>query len=819
MFEMMRCFVFLFIMLSICTSSYSQNLIDLQRKVKTLVLQGRYQLALDEIEKDCGNIDMVQNDSQDLFGIAYYKAYCHVALSDYDVADTFLSKLTDQIITWEPSKQRNENLASLDYLKGNLYLSMNNFNGANQLLMSSKSYFDYESRFDDVYVNILFTLASVKLALGQKLKAKLYIDEANDILLRTSKSSSLGAYSITLANLYEEIGKRENAISLLERELLNLTPNVPQSAILQIKIELAYFYTLDGKYQQAYDLLSDIEYEDNLWLYELKASLSYLLKNGNVSQYIQDYNNEMMKQSYSLASHFADIEFEDYWASLSSVSLSVNGILVNSFFQGNKGTIDNKGIIDTYNYLLFLKNFVLVNKLAISERIKNDTEASALSSQASGLYQELNDPHLSKDSVGGIKNHLRLLDKKMKSLVSNSLSGFSTVSLPTFASLKQNLRENEVMLDFFPYYEFISYDSYHVYYAVSITTKESQVPKFLKLCRVEQIDEILRNSKLYDAKNLVFYSEIWKKIERYISKKKKILISPTLNLNKVNFGAISCGVKRLGDVYQLASISTLNSLFQRDCVKDSAKKSIVLFGGIDYDASISINKKNVQDTSKTKLDRSGFDYLPETLNEVTDISDLLTGVMNTTVYSGQKATESQFKLLSRHSPSVIHISTHGFYLKGKGLKAPFFKNLSLSSKITYKMSKCGLLFSGANNAWNGIYAQDVEEDCILTAAEVEKMDLSDTELVVLSACDTGLGDCESIDGVYGLSRAFKIAGAHTIVMTLWKVNDLVTKEFMCEFYAQIKERLEYHEAFRIAQKKLRLKYQDPLLWAPFVIID
>lgn len=815
----MRRFVFLFVMLSICTLSYSQNLKDLQCKIKNLVLQGRYQLALDEIEKDRENIDILQNNSRELFNIAFYKGYCLIALSDYDVADTFLSKLSNQIITWKPSKQRNEYLASLDYLKGTLYLSMNNFNGANQLFMSSKSYFDYESCFDDSYVNILFSLAGVKLALGQKLKAKLYIDEANDILSKTSKSSFWGVYCITLAILYDEIGKREKAISILDNELQKLTPDFAHNAILQIKISLAYFYTLDGKYQQAYDLLSDIEYGDNLWLYELKASLSYLLKKGNVSQYIQDYNNEMMKQSYSLASHFADIEFEDYWASLSTVSLSVNGLLVNSFFQGNKGTIDNKGIIDTYNYLLFLKNFVLVNKLAISERIKNDTEAAALSSQASGLYQELNDPHLSKDSVGGIKNQLRLLDKKMKSLVSNSLSGFSTVSLPTFVSLKQKLREDEVMLDFFPYYEFISYDTYHVYYAVSITTKESQVPKFLKLCRVEQIDELLRNSKLYDAKNLVFYSEIWKKIERYISKKKKILISPTLNLNKVNFGAISCGAKRLGDVYQLASISTLNSLFQRDCVKDSAKKSIALFGGIDYDASISVNKKNVQDTSKTKVDRSGFDYLPETLNEVADISDLLAGVMNTTVYSGQKATESQFKLLSRHSPSVIHISTHGFYLKGKGLKAPFFKNLSLSSKITYKMSKCGLLFSGANNAWNGIYAQDVEEDCILTAAEVEKMDLSDTELVVLSACDTGLGDCESIDGVYGLSRAFKNAGAHTIVMTLWKVNDLVTKEFMCEFYGQIKEGLEYHEAFRIAQQKLRLKYQDPLLWAPFVIID
>lgn len=347
----MRRFVFLFIMLIICASAYCQNLKELQSKVNTLVLQGRYQLALDEIEKDWGSIDILQNDSEELFIIAFYKSYCLIALSDYDSADTFITKLSDQIIAWEPSKQRNEYLATLDYLRGTLYLSMNNFNGANRLLMSSKSYFDYESRFGNAYVNVLFTLASVKLALGQKLMAKLYIDEANDILSKTSKSSSLGAYSITLVNLYDEIGKRENAISLLESELQNLTPDVAQNTILQIKIALAYFYAQEKKYQQAFDLVSNIEYGDNLILYELKASLSYLLKKGNVSQKIQDYNNKMMRQSYSLASHFADIEFEDYWASLSMVSLSVNGILVNSFFQGHKGSIDKKEIIDTYNYL------------------------------------------------------------------------------------------------------------------------------------------------------------------------------------------------------------------------------------------------------------------------------------------------------------------------------------------------------------------------------------------------------------------------------------------------------------------------------------
>lgn len=112
---------------------------------------------------------------------------------------------------------------------------MNNFSGANRLLMSSKSYFDYESRFGNAYVNVLFTLANVKLALGQKLMAKLYIDEANDILSKSPKASSLGVFCITLAKLYNEIGKREDAISLLESELQNLTPDVAQNTICKSK--------------------------------------------------------------------------------------------------------------------------------------------------------------------------------------------------------------------------------------------------------------------------------------------------------------------------------------------------------------------------------------------------------------------------------------------------------------------------------------------------------------------------------------------------------------------------------------------------------
>ena len=112
------------------------------------------------------------------------------------------------------------------------------------------------------------------------------------------------------------------------------------------------------------------------------------------------------------------------------------------------------------------------------------------------------------------------------------------------------------------------------------------------------------------------------------------------------------------------------------------------------------------------------------------------------------------------------------------------------------------------------------EDGILTAYEISQMDLSHTELVVLSACETGLGDIEGNEGVYGLQRAFRIAGARYLIMSLWQVPDKETKEFMEIFYQYwLEKKNNIPEAFRRTQKRMREKYQDLNAWAAFVLVE
>jgi CHAT domain-containing protein len=112
------------------------------------------------------------------------------------------------------------------------------------------------------------------------------------------------------------------------------------------------------------------------------------------------------------------------------------------------------------------------------------------------------------------------------------------------------------------------------------------------------------------------------------------------------------------------------------------------------------------------------------------------------------------------------------------------------------------------------------EDGILTAYEISQMNLSNTELVVLSACETGLGDIEGNEGVYGLQRAFKIAGAKYLIMSLWQVPDYQTQELMTTFYKRwLEDKMNIPDAFRSAQKEMREKYQLPHFWAGFVLVE
>jgi CHAT domain-containing protein len=229
-----------------------------------------------------------------------------------------------------------------------------------------------------------------------------------------------------------------------------------------------------------------------------------------------------------------------------------------------------------------------------------------------------------------------------------------------------------------------------------------------------------------------------------------------------------------------------------------------------------------------KSNRGGkISYLKGSEIEVKEINNTLKNKgWLTTISSGKNANEHLFKKeLNLKSPGIIHISTHGFAFPEKVIKEEF--ELQMNETTTYRISedpmvRCGLMLSGANITWNGDSKKMIEttgDDGILTAAEVANLDLSNTKLVVLSACETGLGKIESTEGTFGLKRGFKLAGVDQIIVSLWKVPDNESMELMTLFYSELAKSNNIDSSFSNAQKVMRNRYPfEPQKWAGFVLV-
>jgi len=249
-----------------------------------------------------------------------------------------------------------------------------------------------------------------------------------------------------------------------------------------------------------------------------------------------------------------------------------------------------------------------------------------------------------------------------------------------------------------------------------------------------------------------------------------------------------------------------------------------LFGGLLFDM-------NVEDMKAYALKRGAeamLDYLPGTKKEVEQVGAILqrnnSPFSHIALYTDDAGTEHSFKALSRSGVGLIHLATHGFYYKADEAKGYLNSsditvghNKSIEDK---PMTRTGLFMGGAGLAnTSGMEA----DDGILTAQEISKMDLKGLNLVVLSACETAEGDI-NYDGVFGLQRGFKKAGAQSILMSLWKVDDEATCLLMTEFYKNwIGERMTKHDALEAAKQTVRSHkekgWNDPKYWAAFILLD
>ena len=317
----------------------------------------------------------------------------------------------------------------------------------------------------------------------------------------------------------------------------------------------------------------------------------------------------------------------------------------------------------------------------------------------------------------------------------------------------------------------------------------------------------LQNKKPIEKEAVALYSLIVRPIAGDLKRVKTLIIAPDGMLNLLPFAALQDKPGRyLLKSYQISYLNCARELLRP---RDPSKRSgdLVIVANPEY--------------GQPGLP---FTKLPGTAQEAELLAKLIPSAK---VFVGDEAREDLVKQLP--PPKVLHIATHGFFA---GTASPPSQSGTLPNKkpanddnktarpyqaspakrMRNPMARSGLALVGANRLRNA------NEDGILTALEVTSMNLHGTELVVLSACETGIGEIHAGEGAFGLRRALVVAGSQSQVMSLWNVGDDSTKELMGYFYGGLIKAKGRSEAMRAAQQRLlKGKYGHPYYWAPFIL--
>jgi CHAT domain-containing protein len=306
----------------------------------------------------------------------------------------------------------------------------------------------------------------------------------------------------------------------------------------------------------------------------------------------------------------------------------------------------------------------------------------------------------------------------------------------------------------------------------------------------------------------------------------RLLIAPDSELSRIPFEVLRLDTgERVIDRFGVSYVSTGRDVLRFEAGRQRAGTTPVVIADPDFDLAASSahadRRSSFADQVAVPLDRATrFERLPGTRVEGRRVADLL----SVTPWQGEAATEARLK--AAHSPRILHIATHGFFLEMDQNQGPNsvvevgFESESGSFTMIRRtvdpLLRSGLVLAGVNAFLEGRTVPESMEDGILTAEDVAGLDLVDTELVVLSACETGLGDVHDGEGVFGLQRAVEIAGAQSLIMSLWKVPDEATADLMTELYTQLAAGKGPADALRSAQLKIQTRLPHPLHWGAFV---
>jgi CHAT domain-containing protein len=729
-------------------------------------------------------------------------------------------------------------------------------------------YNNLPERYDEDILVAYYDLSDVYISRKLFIKAKEVLETMLEI---TDNQKELNSNYYQILDLYTEyyIGRSnlEKAEEVLEESIrLKISEYGKDSELLIDSYDILF----DISIRQSDFKKAEISLINSLRLIELiyrKHSTRYYIKlltisafyheqypdSKKASEYLFKFSLEFKNRLKNVASYYSNEEMDLYIKN----NFYLRFFPLSFIHSANENYPKNN--IEIFEIENLVKKFALKNN-GLVRSIINDTGNQDLKK----LYERYIDnkrelfelqSNFSNNNIDSLQEAIAKSEKQISNMTFDLKQPLLFTS-DTFEKIKQKLSDDDIIVDLLNFYYFDKEngDNSKGVFDAFIIDHRLESPSLIKLFDDSELDVILKkneneneNDFIDNLYNKPLLSKLFvKPILKNLNNKEKVYVIYSGKSNQINFSAISLSDSlRLGEKFDVHLLGSSSEIINYSPIRLENKDDLelILYGDIDYNNIISETSKTIDSTSFFRPDnfiaqikRSGINnwtYLPGTELEIKNIKEKSDDYgFNANIINQRKATKTSIlNLDGKKSPFVLHLATHGFFFEGVE-KESFTnqKNIlpekdanNFTKASYYKSSKdpmlrSGLLFAGVNKYWGGSIGKTVIDDGILTAKEISNLDLSNCQLVVLSACESGLGEIKGSEGVFGLQRSFKMAGVKNIIMSLWKVPDTQTAELFDLFYGYCFEGFSIHKSLKLAQSEMQKKY-SPYYWAGFVLLE
>lgn len=843
--------------------SLKENISSLITEAMNDFLAGRFQWAIPKLAAIVENYKI--NRPTAYINIVNWQkilAMAYLNVGDYNNAERNYDEALKLLVSNNLQTEKSYRLV-LDAMSV-LYSQVQNYEKANKFNVEAKQLFEKANDFGDEYVRCLNNGALAQNGLGHKTEAKKLLDVA---LLQAKKNLSDTALISPTMNLVNKFADKPIDSQKLDKNYYVQTRVVPYMTLLtntsQVYSDMGYFPEALNAVEEAiriseeYGLNEALPYNNlgMLYLYKSKFPQAaecftksyklsktpyesdevglnaafglYLSNDSTVAEFCSDYSVRMRENIRDMFAFMSGEERANYWKHYENYLPMVNLIIYESGKDDYFGTIyDN--ILESKGLLLRSTNAIRDAILHSGEDADRDdfTKISQLKQQLVVEEDETKREYMS--------NEIEELDKRLTRSVS-AYADFATSNSINWRDVGNALSDEDIAIEFYNIPLVWGLDSVQTMdgeprYCAALLKKKSDHPVVIPLCTESSFEDFERY-EIYETDSI--YRLIWQPLEKELDGVKNIYFAADRELHKIGIEYVPTpDGKTIGDKYNFYRLSSTRTLVEKRT--DSKKDRAVLYGGLIYD----VDKNDLIAESRegdyhpvstsrafsTENSRYGVKYLSGTLKEVEEISRYFK--KSPRLVTDISGTEESFKALAGSDTDIIHLATHGFFWTEEDADKRSYvtflnkKNQTKVGSEDMALMRSGLFFSGANIGLKGEDLPDDVEDGVLTAAELSSMNLGHVDMVVMSACESGLGETSG-EGVFGLQRGFKLAGANTLLMSLWKVDDTATKLLMTEFYKYYLSGKSKQESLKLAQKSLRnsSEYSEPEYWAAFILLD